>query len=118
MQALNDLQEQRLLNRFRAELKDLVKRRPELCAGEGNWSDDLPRLEKAMATPTKERMAKYRARQQEKGLKAVTVFLTTEAQERLNVLMAEHPDATMGAIIGEALTAPLKQPDPGATLEP
>ena len=63
-----------------------------------------------MATPTKERMAKYRARQQEKGMKAVTVFLTVEAQKRLNTLMAERPDATMGAIIGEALTTPLKQP--------
>lgn len=103
MRVLNDLEEQRLLNRFRAELKELVKRRPELCEGEGNWSDDLPRLERAMATPTKDRMAQYRSRQREKGLKAVTVFLTTEAQERLNTLMAERPDATMGEIISEAL---------------
>ena len=104
MQALNDLEEQRLINRFRSELKELVKRRPELCQGEGNWSDDLSKLEKAiMTTPTKDRMAQYRARQRDKGLKAVTVFLTTEAQERLNALMAERPDATMGEIISEAL---------------
>ena len=110
MQALNDLEEQRLLNQFRSELKELVKRRPELCEGEGSWSDDLPRLERAMATPTKDRMVQYRSRQREKGLKAVTVFLTPEAQERLNALMAERPNATMGEIISEILTQQEPQP--------
>ena len=31
------------------------------------------------------------------------MFLTVEAQERLNVLMAKRPGATMGEIISEAL---------------
>ena len=88
----------------RAALAALVQQHPELCQGSGTWANNLDTLEDIIMTPGKTRMAKYRAKQQEKGLKTVTVFLTLEAQQRLNARMAERPDATMGAIISEALT--------------
>ena len=89
----------------RAELAELAKQHPELCQGSGTWANNLDTLEDMIMTPGKTRMAKYRARQQEKGLKTVTVFLTPAAQQRLNAIMAERPAATMGEIISEALTA-------------
>ena len=55
-------------------------------------------------------MDKYRAKQKEKGLKAVNVFLTPEAQETLAAIMAERPGVTMGEIISEVLTAPESRP--------
>ena len=88
----------------RAALAALVQQHPELRQGSGTWANNLDILEDIIMTPGKTRMAKNRAKQQEKGLKAVTVFLTPEAQQRLNALMAERPDATMGEIISEALT--------------
>ena len=91
------------VKRTRLELADVVKRHPELCQGEGAWSDNLEQLEESIMTPTKDRMAKYRAKQREKGLKAITIFLTPEAQQQLAAIMAERPDATMGEIISEAL---------------
>lgn len=102
MQTIVDLEQ---VKRTRIELADVVKRHPELCQGKGNWSDNLDTLEEAMMTPVKDRMAKYRAKQKEKGLKAVNVFLTPEAQETLAAIMAEHPNLTMGEIISETLTA-------------
>ena len=88
----------------RQELANLVQRHPELCQGEGRWSENLNILEEAIMTPQKERMEKYRAKQRERGMKAVNVFLTPEAQAVLAAIMAERPDATMGDIISEALT--------------
>lgn len=87
----------------RAALAALAQQHPELCQGSGTWANNLNTLEDMIMTPGKTRMAKYRARQQEKGLKTVTVFLTPAAQQRLKAIMAERPDATMGEIISEAL---------------
>lgn len=87
----------------RAVLAALVQQHPELCQGNGAWANNLDILEDIIMTPGKTRMKKYRAKQQAKGLKAVNIFLTPEAQQRLNILMAERPDATMGEIISEAL---------------
>ena len=93
----------------RAALAALAQQHPELCQGSGTWANNLNVLEDIIMTPGKTRMARYRAKQQEKGLKAVTVFLTPEAQRRLNALMGERPDATMGEIISEALVREARQ---------
>ena len=63
----------------------------------------MAQLQEIIMTPGKERIAKYRAKQREKGLKTVNVFLTPEAQTALNKLQSERPDATMGDIISDAL---------------
>ena len=107
MQTIVDLEQ---VKRTRRELADVVKRHPELCQGKGHWSDHLDALEDMMMTPGKQRMEKYRAKQKEKGLKAVNVFLTSEAQETLAALMAEHPNLTMGEIISAALTTQDRRP--------
>ncbi|CDH45321.1 hypothetical protein [Candidatus Contendibacter odensensis] len=104
MQTIVDLEQ---VKRTRIELADVVKRHPELCQGEGRWSDNLDALEDGIMATGKQRMEKYRAK--EKGLKAVNVFLTPEAQETLAAIMAEHPNLTMGEIISEALTTLITQ---------
>jgi hypothetical protein len=101
MQNIVDLER---VKRTRIELADVVKRHPELCQGEGHWSENLNTLEAVIMATGKQRMEKYRAKQKEKGLRAVNVFLTPEAQETLAAIMAEHPNLTMGEIISEALT--------------
>lgn len=87
----------------RAALAALAQQHPELCQGDGTWGNNLDTLEDIIMTPGKTRMAKYRARQAAKGLKTINIFLTPEAQAALNQLQAEHPDATMGDIISDAL---------------
>ena len=61
-------------------------------------------LREMVTTPGKERMTRYRQKQQEKGLKTVTVYLSPEAQKVLARLMEENPHATMGQIISDVLT--------------
>lgn len=107
MQTIIDLEQ---VKRTRIELADVVKRHPELCQGEGQWSDNLDTLEEVIMATGKQRMDKYRAKQKEKGLKAVNVFLTPEAQETLAAIMEERPGVTMGEIISEVLTAPESRP--------
>ena len=87
----------------RAALAALVQQHPELCQGSGTWANNLDTLEDIIMTPGKTRMAKYRAKQKARGMKTINIFLTPEAQAALNQLQAEHPDATMGDIITDAL---------------
>lgn len=72
----------------------------------------MSQLKEVIMTPGKERIAKYRAKQREKGLKTVNVFLTPEAQAALNKLQSERPDATMGDVISDALLIALAENQP------
>lgn len=65
--------------------------------------ENMNQLQEIIMTPSKQRVEKYRAKQRERGLKPVTVYLTPPAQAVLNKLQSEQPDANMGDIISNAL---------------
>ena len=91
------------IRRALSELDRIAAEHPEICYRGQPWSNDMAQLQEIIMTPGKERIAKYRAKQREKGLKTVNVFLAPEAQAALNKLQAERPDATMGDVISDAL---------------
>lgn len=91
------------IRRALAELDRIAANHPEIRHRGQPWSNDMAQLQEVIMTPGKERIAKYRAKQREKGLKTVNVFLTPEAQAALNKLQSERPDATMGDVISDAL---------------
>ena len=91
------------IRRALAELDRIAAEHPEIRHRGQPWSNDMAQLQEIIMTPGKERIAKYRAKQREKGLKTVNVFLTPEAQAALNKLQSERPDATMGDVISDAL---------------
>jgi deferrochelatase/peroxidase EfeB len=101
------------IRRALAELDRIAVEHPEIRHWGQPWANDMNQLQETIMTPGKERIAKYRAKQREKGLKTVNVFLTPEAQAALNKLQSERPDATMGDVISDALLiaiATRKQP--------
>jgi len=101
------------IRRALAELDRIAVEHPEIRHCGQPWANDMNQLQETIMTPSKERIAKYRAKQREKGLKTVNVFLTPEAQAALNKLQSERPDATMGDVISDALLiaiATRKQP--------
>ena len=95
-----------------AALDQIAADHPEIRHRGQPWSNDMSQLQEVLMTPGKERIAKYRAKQREKGLKTVNVFLTPEAQAALNKLQSERPDATMGDVISDALLIALAENQP------
>lgn len=93
------------IRRALAELDRLAAEHPEIRHRGRPWATAMNQLRETITimTPNKERIAKYRAKQQQKGLRAVTIYLTTDAQTALHRLQAERPDANMGDIISDAL---------------
>ena len=100
------------IRRALAELDKIAAEHPEIRHRGQPWSNDMSQLQEVIMTPGKERIAKYRAKQREKGLKTVNVFLTPEAQAALNKLQSERPDATMGDVISDALLIALAENQP------
>jgi hypothetical protein len=91
------------IHRALSELDRIAAEHPEHCHRGQPWAHDMNQLQETIMTPGKERIAKYRAKQQQKGMKAVAVYLTPEAQAALYRLQSERPDASMGDIISDAL---------------
>ena len=91
------------IRRALSELDRIAAEHPEIHHRGQPWANDMNQLQDTIMTPGKERIAKYRAKQQQKGLKSVTIYLTPEAQAALYRLQSERPDASMGAVISDAL---------------
>ena len=86
-----------------AELDRIAAEHPEIRHRGKPWGENMNQLQEIIMTPSKQRDEKYRAKQRERGLKPVTVYLTPPAQAVLNKLQSEQPDANMGDIISNAL---------------
>ena len=93
------------IKKTRIDLADIVRRYPRLCEGSGNWANELNQLEDIVLATQNERMAKYRNKQREKGLKPITIYINPQAQAVLDRLQYESPEATMGDLISDSLIA-------------
>jgi hypothetical protein len=91
------------IRRALSALDRIAAEHPEIRHRGQPWANDMSQLQETIMTPGKERIAKYRAKQHEKGMKAVNVFLTPAAQAALNRVQSERPDTTMGDVISDAL---------------
>ena len=100
------------IRRALSELDRIAVEHPEICYRGQPWANDMNQLQETIMTPSKQRIAKYRAKQREKGMKTVNVFLTPDAQAALHRLQAERPDATMGDVISDALLSAITTKEP------
>jgi hypothetical protein len=91
-----------------SELDLIAAEHPELCRP--RWIDNLSELKSIVGTPTRERMANYKARYREQGYRNVAVLLSPEAYHALTERLAEHPGASIRDVIEAALLAATPTP--------
>ncbi len=84
-----------------AALDKLAADNPERFQGVGTWTESAVE-EIIMATPTKDRVAAYRARMRDKGYRGIYVFAPESAIEKLKAL-SESTGMTYGDLIKAAL---------------
>lgn len=92
------------IRRALSALDKLAADNPDRCQGVGTWTESAVE-EIIMGTPTKERVAQYRARLRDKGYRGIYIFAPESAIEKLKAL-AESTGLTYGDLIAVALANP------------
>lgn len=88
-----------------AELDRIAAEHPEIVGKGEPWKDNLEELQRVITMNHNQRIAEYRARQQAKGMRRVSIFLSPEATEALEALQRATPGKPVGEIISRALVS-------------
>lgn len=86
-----------------AELDRIAAEHPEIIGKGEPWADNLDELHKVITMDTNQRIAEYRARQRDKGMRRISIFLSPEASEALEALQRVYPGQPIGEIVSRSL---------------